>query len=80
MKRTASSSQKMCPHQRFLHGRRILRVDGSQPFTVEQLFTYLVFPRVLGELHVDVSYTTPQAYRIINIALHPEYPSCIVFI
>jgi hypothetical protein len=29
---------------------------------------------------VDVSYAAPQAYRIINVALHQEYFPGIVFI
>jgi superfamily II RNA helicase len=29
---------------------------------------------------VDVSYAAPQAYKIVNVALHREYSSGIVFI
>jgi hypothetical protein len=29
---------------------------------------------------VDVSYAAPQAYRIVNVALHREYHPTIVFI
>jgi predicted nicotinamide N-methyase len=29
---------------------------------------------------VDVSYVTPQAHRIINVALHQEYSPSIVFL
>jgi hypothetical protein len=32
------------------------------------------------EMLVDVSYATPQAHRIVNVALHQEYSSGIVFI
>jgi hypothetical protein len=32
------------------------------------------------EMLVDVSYAAPQAYEIINVALHQEYFSGIVFI
>jgi hypothetical protein len=32
------------------------------------------------ESHVDVSYVAPQAHGIINVALHWEYSSCIIFI
>jgi hypothetical protein len=31
------------------------------------------------EMLVDVSYTTPQAQTIINVALHQEYPLGIIF-
>jgi hypothetical protein len=31
------------------------------------------------EGHVDVSYAAPQAHGIINVALHQEYLSGIVF-
>jgi hypothetical protein len=33
-------------------------------------------PKIL----VDVSYATPQAHGIVNVALHPKYSSGIVFI
>jgi hypothetical protein len=29
---------------------------------------------------IDVSYATPQAHRIVNVALHREYSPGIVFI
>jgi hypothetical protein len=29
---------------------------------------------------VDVSYEAPQAHKIVNVALHHEYPPGIVFI
>jgi hypothetical protein len=29
---------------------------------------------------VDVSYAAPQAHKIINVALHREYPPGIIFI
>jgi hypothetical protein len=29
---------------------------------------------------VDVSYASPQAHRIVNIALHRKYSSGIIFI
>jgi hypothetical protein len=32
------------------------------------------------EMLVDVSYAAPQEYGIINVALHREYSSGIVFI
>jgi hypothetical protein len=32
------------------------------------------------EMLVDVSYTAPQADGIVNVALHREYCSCIIFI
>jgi hypothetical protein len=35
---------------------------------------------VLQLLHVDVSYTAPQAHGIVNVALHWEYSPGIVFI
>jgi hypothetical protein len=30
--------------------------------------------------HVDVSYASPQAHGLVNVALHREYPLGIVFI
>jgi hypothetical protein len=32
------------------------------------------------EMFVDVSYATPQAHGIVNVALYREYSSGIVFI
>jgi hypothetical protein len=29
---------------------------------------------------IDVSYAAPQAHEIVNVALHREYSTCIVFI
>jgi predicted nicotinamide N-methyase len=29
---------------------------------------------------IDVCYATPQAHRIVNVALHQEYSTAIVFI
>jgi hypothetical protein len=35
---------------------------------------------VLALISIDVSYATPQAYRIVNVALHQEYSPGIIFI
>jgi hypothetical protein len=31
-------------------------------------------------ISVDVSYATPQAHRIVSVALHREFSTCIIFI
>jgi hypothetical protein len=33
-----------------------------------------------SELLADVSYAAPQAHKIINVALHQEYPPSIIFV
>jgi hypothetical protein len=35
---------------------------------------------LVSRVVVDVSYATPQVHRIVNVALHQEYPSDIIFI
>jgi hypothetical protein len=38
----------------------------------------IFFPVIMSA--VDVSYVAPQAHKIVNVALHREYPLGIVFI
>jgi hypothetical protein len=45
----------------------------------EALLNGLKITTALG-IHVDVSYAAPQAHEIVNVALHWEYSSSIVFI
>jgi hypothetical protein len=40
----------------------------------------LATPAMVLEMLVDVSYIAPQAHRIVNVALHWEYPPGIVLI
>jgi hypothetical protein len=35
---------------------------------------------MVPEMLVDVSYAAPQALKIVNVALHPEYSPGITFI
>jgi hypothetical protein len=34
---------------------------------------------IVGDTSVDISYATPQAHEIVNVALHRKYSPGIVF-
>jgi hypothetical protein len=51
-------------------------LDGQNFFTMHKFQGI----KIHSLTHVDVSYAAPQAYGIVNVALHREYSSGIVFI
>jgi hypothetical protein len=64
--------------QRHSHAHRTR--DGLELSHVELLYQVLHILVLVYKGTIDVSYAAPQAYEIVNVALHQEYSPGIVFI